>query len=349
MLNTQDTPKTRDALRQRMQSVNPNSPKCPPEFKAEIDAACAHRSEVLAVQQIQRRTRRRDKIEALLERVETSVLTSDPETLTVRDYVLLIEAERKLDEYEAKLHGLFPKETIENESRNNIGNKLSDATRLLESTGETQTQIAEKIKMGHTTEAETLAKEVMSLIEVYGYEHIDYFAKTFLSHYITTDFAPLHLEILTLSRVAKSGHKKNIIAPRGSAKSTCMAVIYPLHRICYKSYDQMIGYQPDHFILILSRTYRMAVDRIKAIKYELETNETLQTAFGNLVGKTWGEKEIVTKKPDLPESHRAGRSNRGALFRNFRPSLIISDDLDDPETVTTQTFGKKICCGSIPT
>ena len=138
MLNTQDTPKTRDALRQRMQSVNPNSPKCPPEFKAEIDAVCAHRSEVLAIQQIQRRARRRDKIEALLERVETSVLTSDPETLTVRDYVLLIEAERKLDEYEAKLHGLFPKETIENESGNNIGGKLSDAMRLLKETRETQ-------------------------------------------------------------------------------------------------------------------------------------------------------------------------------------------------------------------
>ncbi len=138
MLNTQDTPKTRDALRQRMQSVNPNSPKCPPEFKAEIDATCAHRSEVLAVQQIQRRTRRRDKIEALLERVETSVLTSDPETLTVRDYVLLIEAERKLDEYEAKLHGLFKNQPSDNEPTKNIGNKLSDAMQLLESTGETQ-------------------------------------------------------------------------------------------------------------------------------------------------------------------------------------------------------------------
>lgn len=137
-LNTQDTPKTRDALRQRMQSVNPNSPKCPPEFKAEIDAVCAHRSEVLTVQQIQRHTRRRDRIEALLEKIETSVLTSDPETLNVRDYVLLIEAERKLDEYEAKLHGLFPNQTDDNEARNNIGDKLSDATRLLENTRETQ-------------------------------------------------------------------------------------------------------------------------------------------------------------------------------------------------------------------
>lgn len=195
--------------------------------------------------------------------------------------------------------------------------------------------------MGHTTEAETLAKEVMSLIEVYGYEHIDYFAKTFLSHYITTDFAPLHLEIFDAIPRGEVGHKKNIIAPRGSAKSTCMAVIYPLHRICYKSYDQMIGYQPDHFILILSRTYRMAVDRIKAIKYELETNETLQTAFGNLVGKTWGEKEIVTKNGICLKAIGRGGQIRGALFRNFRPSLIISDDLDDPETVNNPDVREK--------
>lgn len=204
-----------------------------------------------------------------------------------------------------------------------------------------KTQITEKIETGHTTEAETLAKKVMSFIEVYGYEHIDYFAKTFLPHYVTTEFAPHHLEMFDCIRRGEVGQKKNIIAPRGSAKSTCMAVIYPLHRICYKSYDEAVGYEPDHFILMLSRTYPMAISRIKAIKYELETNEILRTAFGNLVGKTWGEKEIVTKNGVCLKAIGRGGQIRGALFRNFRPSLIISDDLDDPETVNNPDVRQK--------
>lgn len=197
------------------------------------------------------------------------------------------------------------------------------------------------MEKGHESEAETLAASINDLIEIYGYCHIDYFAQHFLSHYITADFAPHHLSIFDCINRGESGVKRNILAPRGSAKSTCMAVIYPLHRICYKHYDEMMGYDSDNFILILSRTHVMAVSRIKAIKFELEVNDAIQSAFGDFTGQTWGEKEIVTKNGICLKAVGRGGQVRGSLFRNFRPSLIISDDLDDPESVRNPEVREK--------
>ncbi len=189
------------------------------------------------------------------------------------------------------------------------------------------------MKQGHDTEAEALAKSINDLIVIYGYSHIDYFAKHFLPHYITAEFAPHHLEIFDCIKRGETGAQKNILAPRGSAKSTCMARIYPLHRICYKHYDELMGYETDNFILILSRTHGIATSHVKAIKLELEVNSDLRKAFGDLTGKTWSEKEIVTQNGTCVKSVGRGGQVRGSLFRNFRPSLIISDDLDDPESV----------------
>ena len=191
------------------------------------------------------------------------------------------------------------------------------------------------------TEAQTLLKRAESLIEIYGYGHIDVFAGQFLSHYITASFAPHHLEIFDCIPRGEVGVKKNIVAPRGSAKSTCMARIYPLHRICYKHYDELMGHPPDTFILLLSRTHSIAISHIKAIKYELEVNEAISTAFGDLTGATWGEKEIVTANGINLKSLGRGGQVRGSLFRNYRPTLIISDDLDDPETINNPDVREK--------
>lgn len=191
------------------------------------------------------------------------------------------------------------------------------------------------------TAAQTILKQAESLIEIYGYCHIDYFASQFLPHYITASFAPHHLEIFDCIQRGELGIKKNIVAPRGSAKSTCMARIYPLHRICYKHYDELMGHAPDTFILLLSRTHTIAIQHIKAIKYELEVNEAIRTAFGDLTGATWGEKEIVTANGVNVKSLGRGGQVRGSLFRNYRPTLIISDDLDDPETVNNPDVREK--------
>ena len=197
------------------------------------------------------------------------------------------------------------------------------------------------MKAGNDSEAEALARSIHTLIEIYGYGHVDTFANHFLAHYITCDFAPHHISMFDSLQRGDTGKKINILSPRGSAKSTCMARVYPLHRICYKHYDELMGYPPDTYILILSKSHRMAVDHVKAIKFELEINEKIRRAFGDFTGKTWGEKEIVTSNAVCIKSVGRGGQVRGSLFRNYRPSLIISDDLDDPETVNNPDVRKK--------
>lgn len=173
-----------------------------------------------------------------------------------------------------------------------------------------------------------------TLLKMAGYWHVPVFMKEYFPDYVSAPFARHHHEIFSCIRRGERGVRRNVVAPRGSAKSTCMAVIYPLHRVCYRSYDELLGYKPDDFILILSKSASMAEQRIQSIKQELELNESLRLAFGDLVGdETWGIKRLLTSNDSWLVPLGRGGQIRGSLMRHRRPSLIISDDLDDPETV----------------
>ena len=77
------------------------------------------------------------------------------------------------------------------------------------------------------------------------------------------------------------GKKVNFLAPRGSSKSTCMAVIYPLHCIFYKYLYEEFEMPCDNYILILSRTYENAIDRIKDIREAIESQRSVSTPQGD--------------------------------------------------------------------
>lgn len=138
ILNTEDTPKNRDALRKRTRRINPNYPECHPETKAFLTAKRQEKSDFLKHTQKDDHDTCHLILDAVLDKSAQSYLTSDLDNVTIRDIVDLIEQKRKLNEYEAKLHGLLPKQTTDNESGNNISDKLSHAKRLLENTRETQ-------------------------------------------------------------------------------------------------------------------------------------------------------------------------------------------------------------------
>lgn len=110
-VEVEDTQKNRDALRNRMRCVNPNYPQCPQEIKDEIQSARSNRSDVLRQDQDDSRALCHLILDSVLEKAETSVLTSDSQSFTARDIVDVIEQKRKLDEYEAKLHGLVPEQS----------------------------------------------------------------------------------------------------------------------------------------------------------------------------------------------------------------------------------------------
>ena len=89
------------------------------------------------------------------------------------------------------------------------------------------------------------------------------------------------------------GKQVNVLAPRGSAKSTCMAVIYPLHCVFFKWAYVKLNMKPYNFIIICSKSFTMAKSRIADIKRKIEMDTRFQQFKGE---STWGEQQLLTDK-----------------------------------------------------
>ena len=220
-------------------------------------------------------------------------------------------------------------------------NSTASSQQIEESLLKVKETPTETILQNYQTSWQNL-KKAGKLVKAKAYWDIPLFAKFFLPHYVPQPFGRHHLDFFETVPHGTRGEKNNILAPRGSAKSTTMSVILPLHRICYVAYDEAMGYAPERFIIIVSKSYQMAESRVKSIQAELENNEKLRNHFGNLVGKKhWGVKSLVTANGVQLEPKGRGGQIRGSLSREHRPTLIISDDLDDAEKVLNPDVRKK--------
>ena len=127
----------------------------------------------------------------------------------------------------------------------------------------------------------------------------------------------------------KRAKKKNIIAPRRSAKSVFFVEANITHKVYYKSLSDRIGEFADQYILVVSRGKRLAMRRIAAVRKILESN------FPHLVDKTrvWGKEEYETANDTLILALSRGGALRGETFNTWRLTLIICDDVDDRESL----------------
>jgi len=163
---------------------------------------------------------------------------------------------------------------------------------------------------------------------------MEFFAQHYLAHYMPYPSAQFHWELFQMVQQEKIGKRIAIAAPRGHAKSTILSLIFPLWCIIAEK---------KCFIIIVSDTISQAVLHLSAIINELEQNEKLREDFGNLVGKEkWTEAEILTTNGIRTVAKGTGSKLRG--LRNFavRPDLIICDDLENDELVSTLEQRKKI-------
>lgn len=116
-----------------------------------------------------------------------------------------------------------------------------------------------------------------------------------------------------------------IAAPREHAKSTVVSVIFVLYCICLKLRK---------FIVIISDTQPQAALQLAAVKEEIETNAALKEDFGALMGdKKWDVNDCRTTTGISLVARGAGQSLRGLRFRQYRPDLVIIDDLENEEDV----------------
>jgi predicted phage terminase large subunit-like protein len=167
-----------------------------------------------------------------------------------------------------------------------------------------------------------------------------FFFEFILGHYAKTKtIGALHsewFELLTNER------KLGIVAPRGHAKSTIINLADNLFDICN-------GYEP--YIVIFSDTPEQATEHLGAIVEELEGNERLiefygqlydKRAVGELFKEKWTQTAIITKNGVKVEAKGWRSKTRGMRWKEFRPSKIVIDDVENDEDVASQRMRRKL-------
>lgn len=179
---------------------------------------------------------------------------------------------------------------------------------------------------------------------------LEYFGRAYFPHYFVRKSPEFHRE---LDEIWKKGVLKNknplmlkdeisrmkgckraIAAPRGHAKST---------NFTFKDSVHSILYQYKHYILILSDSTDQAEGFLGDIKIEFEDNKELIEDFGTLQSnKYWTQSGILTTGDVKVEAIGSGKKVRGRKHRNWRPDLIILDDVENDENVNTPEQRNKL-------
>lgn len=176
-----------------------------------------------------------------------------------------------------------------------------------------------------------------------------YFGRAYFPHYFIRDSPAFHRELdeiwkigvmkslypitqaKTISRM--DGCKKVIAAPRGHAKSTTFTFKDTMHAALYEY---------KHYIIILSDSSDQADGFLADIKTEFEENASLIEDFGHLEGKVWKSNVMLTSTGIKVESIGSGKKIRGRRHRNWRPDLIVLDDVENDENVATPEQRRKL-------
>ena len=110
---------------------------------------------------------------------------------------------------------------------------------------------------------------------------------------------------------------------RGSAKST-IAEEAILLRAGLREYKNG---------LIVGETETRAIERLTAIRNEVESNELLLEVFGDLRGPINSENQIVLSNGVRIMAMGRGQAIRGVKYDDMRPDFVFCDDLEDNKSV----------------
>ena len=94
--------------------------------------------------------------------------------------------------------------------------------------------------------------------------------------------------------------------------------------------------------LIVGATKDRAYERLHAIRHEVETNDRIAEVFGDLVGPTWGDGELVLSNGVRLLAMGKGQSLRGVKYLDARPDGVFGDDLEEPEDVRTPEARERV-------
>ena len=159
-------------------------------------------------------------------------------------------------------------------------------------------------------------------------QSLAYFASIYFSHYLKGTSPQFHIEIYDYLQDIDV-RQLEIIAFRGSAKSTIASLIYPIWCALFKK---------KNFIILCSDTHTQAKQIITNLIFELEHNERIQKDFGSMKDprEDWTATNIQLKNKVRIMSRSRGQKFRGLRHLQYRPDLIVLDDIENIDDVRTK-------------
>lgn len=180
----------------------------------------------------------------------------------------------------------------------------------------------------HALNDPTIRKEVVRM---------DFFLffTIYFPHHMKYTFAQMHKDMIAMCQDDNISLAL-VMAFRGSGKSTIITTAFPLWAI--------LGKLRKKYIVIVAKTKPQAKQMMKNIKAELESNPELKKDLGPFQEESdeWGSEAISF-------SHLGARivavsieqSLKGLRHRQYRPDIIILDDVEDNESVKTKEMREK--------
>lgn len=173
-------------------------------------------------------------------------------------------------------------------------------------------------------------EEKIAVLKKIFEKDIPSFAKFFYPHHVTLEVPQFHKDLL--AKYNSKAPRIALAAPRGHAKSTLTDLIY---------LSWLVVHNKTKFTLLISDTYSQSTLFLETLKAEFESNERLKAFYGNLVTPKWSEEEIVVGDTMI-KALGANMKVRGLKYRNYRPDLIICDDLENDEIVESKERREKL-------
>lgn len=153
------------------------------------------------------------------------------------------------------------------------------------------------------------------------------FCRTFFPNRFRTPFSTLHDKIFDVLD-DDTIRKALILAPRGFGKTSITQLGFAAKRILFKE---------SRYLVPISCSSMQAVTQTEALKRELLSNTMVRRVFGeNLKGEAFGKDQWVTSTGVCIMPRGSGQQVRGLLYNDYRPDLIIIDDLEDSESVRSE-------------
>lgn len=187
-----------------------------------------------------------------------------------------------------------------------------------------------------------------------------YFCSTYLPHYFTSEPAE-YQRILNWIENEQAVSERNCERLKRFIKPAYHGTLRPIRRLA-----GMVDVEPrehgktvrgsfakplwrlltgqNRFILLIGATQAAANSNIIDIRTELEDNEALIADFGDQKsrGKKWTDDRLELVNGTCLQAKGAGAAMRGVRFRQYRPDLVVLDDLMKDEAAESPAWREKI-------